>query len=446
MEVESFSRVFDNLGIGFNPVGLEVLFEFILLLILLLCSALVSGSETAFFSLSPVERNKLIGKKSKKHLAAKSLLELPEKMLATVLILNNFVNVGIVILSTYITQSIFDFSQAPIIGYLFNVVAITFTILLFGEILPKIYAHKNATRMVLFVAPGLYAFLRILSPISNLLISSTVFIKRRLARYRKNISVSDLSQALDLTSGTLTDEKKILKGIVTFGNTSVSEIMRPRVDVISVSTDASLSKLIGLVVESGYSRIPVYEETFDNVKGILYIKDLLPHLDKHNNFNWLNLIRPAFFVPESRKIDDLLRDFQNNKIHMGIVIDEYGGTRGIITLEDVLEEIVGEISDESDREEMIYSKINDNTYIFEGKILINDFHKITQTDDSAFDEIRGDAETLAGLILELKGEIPQKNEKFLAGSYTFIVESVDARRIKQIKVIIDKKEKNTITR
>jgi gliding motility-associated protein GldE len=283
--------------------------------------------------------------------------------------------------------------------------------------------------------------MKILKPINSVLIYSTSFLNNRIQAYNKHISVDELSQALELTSQTeLKGENEILKGIVKFGNKSVVEIMRSRVDVVSADIDYPFSKILELITETGFSRIPVYSETFDNIKGILYIKDLLPHVLKGATFRWQSIIRPPFYVPETKKIDDLLEEFQKNKVHMAIVVDEYGGTSGIVTLEDVLEEIVGEITDEFDEEEKLYTKISENKYIFDGKIMLNDFYKVTKSEDTIFDEVKGEADTLAGLILELKGEIPLKNDTITYKNFVFSIEAVDNRRIKQIKVEITKPE------
>lgn len=439
METDSYSTTAGFLSnVDLKPFTWNVGLELLILVLLLFCTALISGSETAFFSLSPEEKFKLQSKKLCKYKLATQQLENPDRLLSIVLILNNFISVGVVILSTYITNQLFDFSHSPLVGFLFDVVVITFLLLLFGEIMPKIYANSHALSFTLFMAVPLFYLSKFFKPLSNLLISSTRVIHSRLVSKKQNISVSDLSTALELTQGTIAEDKSILHGIVRFGNISVHEIMKPRIDVVAVDYDESFSSLISIIVESGYSRIPVYEDTFDTVRGILYIKDLLPYINKENNFAWQSLIRTPYYVPESKKIDDLLQDFQANKVHMAIVVDEYGGTSGILTLEDILEEIVGDITDESDDEELNYKKLSENSFLFEGKIQLNDFHKITKTEEKELAEIRGEAETLAGLILEIKGEIPEKHDEIHYGKFTFVVESSDKRRIKQIKVTIDK--------
>ena len=350
---------------------------------------------------------------------------------------NNFANVGIVILSAYTTSKIFDFSSSPTIGFLVQVVIITFILLLFGEIVPKVYATRHSLSFARFMAIPLIVLEHIFRPINSILIHSTSFVNKRIQKQSQNISVDELSQALELTlEHEHSDDKEILEGIVKFGNKNVVEIMRSRVDVEALEMKDSYSKVLNMINESGYSRIPVYAGSFDNIKGILYIKDLLPHIHKNENFKWQTIIRPPFYVPETKKIDDLLEEFQKNKVHMAIVVDEYGGSSGIVTLEDILEEIVGEIADEFDEEENFFTKIADNKYLFDGKILLNDFYKITGTNEHIFDEHKGDADTLAGLILELKGEIPVAHEKLTCENFIFFIESVDNRRIKKIKVEI----------
>ncbi|MFC2138837.1 gliding motility-associated protein GldE, partial [Bacteroidota bacterium] len=354
---------------------------------------------------------------------------------ATILVTNNFVNVGIIILSSFITNSLIDFSNAPTIGFMFQVIVITFIILLFGEILPKVYASQYRMRFAHTMAYPLIIIENIVRPLNSLLISSTSIIKKRFDG-KQNISIDELSEAINITSENIPEEKKILKGIVKFGSIDVKEIMKARIDVVAVNIEIKYKKLLSIIVESDYSRIPVYEETFDNVKGVLYVKDLLPFINNDDEFEWQKLIKPPYFVPETKKIDDLLEEFQKNKIHMAIVIDEYGGTSGIITMEDIIEEIVGEINDEKDAEEFKFHKIDNHNYIFEGKTLLNDFYKITYTDDEFFDEIKGESESLAGLLLEIKGEMPKKGEIINYKQFEFTIDTVDNRRIKKIKVKI----------
>lgn len=423
--------------VHFHPFASGHAISLAIIAILILFSALISGSEVAYFSLSPAEKKKIAGSTSKKHFYTMKNLETPEQLLATTLVANNFVNVGIVILSGFTFDALVDFSGNPILGLVIQVLVISFMILLFGEFIPKVYSTHHALKFARFISAPLYFLIKILKPLNSVLIFSTTFINSRIREYNQHISVDELSQALELTSQTeLREDKDILKGIVKFGNKSVVEIMHSRVDVVSADMDYSFGKIMNLITETGFSRIPVYSESFDNIKGILYIKDLLPHAHKGPNFRWQSIIRPPFYVPETKKIDDLLEEFQKNKVHMAIVVDEYGGTSGIVTLEDVLEEIVGEITDEFDEEEKFYTKISDNKYLFDGKTLLNDFYKVTDSEDTVFDEVKGEADTLAGLILELKGEIPLKNDTITCKNYVFSIEAVDNRRIKQIKVEI----------
>jgi len=357
------------------------------------------------------------------------------------LVANNFVNVGVVILSSFTVDSLIDFSNEPVIGFVFQVVIISFVLLVIGEIIPKVYATKHALKFARFISLPLHFLIKILKPFNSLLIFSTSFINKRMRSANQHISVDQLSQALELTSQLeLNEDKEILKGIVKFGNKSVVEIMRSRVDVVSADIKDSYSKIMKMITETGFSRIPVYSDTFDNIKGILYIKDILPHIHKGASFRWQSIIRPPFYVPETKKIDDLLEEFQKNKVHMAIVVDEYGGTSGIVTLEDILEEIVGEITDEFDEEEKFYTKISENKYLFDGKTLLNDFYKVIESDEDLFDEVKGEADSLAGLILELKGEIPAKNDIITCKNFVFTIDAVDNRRIKQIKVEIKSTE------
>ena len=424
-------------NIQFHPFTSGMAICLLAIVILLAFSALISGSEVAYFSLSPAEKQKISSTSKKKYTYIQKNLDSPEQLLATILVANNFVNVGIVILSSFTINNIVDFTNEPILGILVQVFVISFIILLFGEIIPKVYSTHQALKFARFIAMPMHYTIKVLRPLNSVLIYSTSFINTRIHAYNSHISVDELSQALELTSQTdLKDDTEILKGIVKFGNKNVAEIMRSRVDVVSADIDSGYSKIMKLITETGFSRIPVYSDNFDNIKGILYIKDLLPHVHKGASFRWQSIIRPPFYVPETKKIDDLLEDFQKNKVHMAIVVDEYGGTSGIVTLEDVLEEIVGEITDEFDEEEKFYTKIGENKYLFDGKTMLNDFYKVIGLEESVFDDIKGEADTLAGLILELKGEIPAKNDTINCKNYVFTIEAVDNRRIKQIKVDI----------
>ncbi|OFY67060.1 MAG: hypothetical protein A2V64_13665 [Bacteroidetes bacterium RBG_13_43_22] len=415
----------------------KIIIGFVVLAALLFASALMSGSEVAYFSLSPDDIERFKNKKSKKTQAALKLYKTPERLLSTILAANNTVNIAIVLLSAFLSSRLFDFSANPVIGFLTEVVVITFMLLLFGEIMPKVYAARHNTSFALFMALPLNIISKIFYPVTSLLILSSSFVRKRAGTHRSNFSMDDISDALDLTSDDLSEDEKILKGIVSIGNISVSAIMCPRIDVTAVDIRSGFSKIIPVIISYGFSRIPVYSESFDNVKGILYAKDVLPYMNNPDSFKWQSLLRTPYFVPETKKINDLLKEFQVKKIHMAVVIDEYGGTAGIITLEDILEEIVGEITDESDQEEELFRKLDDKTYIFEGKILLNDFNKILELEDDPFDIVRGESETLAGLILELTGEIPKKDETIRFRGFTFQIESADRRRIREVKVIID---------
>ncbi len=419
------------------PITTNVIIELITLCCLLVFSALISGSEVAYFSLSPKNIETLKKSKTSSDQIIIKLFHKPERLLATILISNNFINVGIVILASFITTSLVDFSSAKTLGFIVQVILITFFLLLFGEILPKIYASQFCVKFARFMAIPLNVLDRLLKPFTYILISSTSIVNKRFQK-RHNISIEDISEAIKITSDDIKkDEKRILKGIVKFGNKDVKEIMRPRIDVFAVDIQENFNKLKTLIIESGFSRIPVFEETFDKVKGILFVKDLLLYIDRKDEFEWQHLIKPPYFVPETKMIDDLLEEFRKNKIHMAIVVDEYGGTSGIITMEDIIEEIVGEIKDDKDTEEFLYYKIDTYNYLFEGKIFLNDFYKITHLSDDIFDEVKGEAETLAGLILEIKGDIPNRNDKIIYKQFEFIIESVDERRIKKIKFTIN---------
>ena len=438
-------RVLLNIAAG--NFSLDILFSLIVILILLLFSAMISGSEIAYFSMNPVQLKDLQSKNSANNKIIISLLELPKRLLATILITNNFVNVGIVILSSYVSGALFNFAEYPVLGFIVEVVAITILILLFGEIMPKIFANQKPVLFASFMARPMKVLLKLFYPLSTLLVRTTTIIDKRMGNHNQEISMSDLSEAIDLTADkdTTEEETKILKGIVKFSDIEVKEIMRSRMDVVAIDATDNFDDVIEVVRESGYSRIPVYEESFDKINGILYVKDLLPHLDKKNGFDWKELLRPAFFVPENKKINDLMQEIQEKKIHMAIVVDEYGGTSGLVTLEDIIEEIVGEISDEFDspEDEIGFSKIDDNNYVFEGKTSINDFCKIVGIDDAVFDEVKGDADSIAGLILELLGKIPEKNTVVTYENFEFKVLTVDKRRIKMISVLLNRELEET---
>jgi len=432
--------VLGSWGIQFHPLTINLFISLVIVLLLLFVSALISGSEVAYFSLTPTDKQKL-KKKGRTNQQVLKNLENPEKLLATILVTNNFVNIGIIILTANITNSLITIENSAVIEFIFQVVFITFFLLLFGEIMPKVYATHFTLAFAKFMAYPLNVLEKIFSPVNSVLIHSTSFVNKRLQKHRKNVSVNEISQALRLTSDQeLSDEKEILEGIVKFGNKNVVEIIKPRVDVVSLDIKTGFTKVLEIINESGFSRIPVYTDSFDNINGILYIKDLLPHSHKGDSFKWQTLVRPPFYVPETKKINSLLEEFQKNKVHMAIVVDEYGGTSGIVTLEDILEEIVGDIIDEFDEEESFFSKLADNTFLFDGKTMLGDFYKVMECEESVFDDVKGDADTLAGLILELKGEIPVAKDKIQCKQFVFTIEEVDNRRIKKIKVVVSTKK------
>jgi gliding motility-associated protein GldE len=400
----------------------------------------MSASEVAFFSLGPEDLENLKINRDKKSKTVLKLYSNPEKLLSTVLVANNTVNIAIVLLAAFISLRMFDFSSEPILGFIINVVIITFLLLFFGEVMPKVYASRNHIKMALFMAYPLTLLEKVFKPVTSLLIFSSSFMKKRTGTRRSNISMDDLSDALELTSEDFTEDEKILKGIVNFGNINVSAIMCSRTDVTAIDIKYGFDKIVPIIINSGFSRIPVYSGSFDSVKGILYAKDVLPYTNNPGSFKWQALLRPPYFVPETKKINDLLKEFQTKKIHMAVVIDEYGGTSGIVTLEDILEEIVGEITDESDEDQLLFRKLDEKTYIFEAKILLNDFCKVLNINEELFEEVRGESETLAGLILELTGEIPQKDQVIKYGDFIFRIESADRRRIKEIRVEINKND------
>ncbi len=420
-----------------NPDVIVAIISLLVSMILLCFSALISASEVAFFSLDPQTIDELEESENKVDRTILRLLDSPQRLLASILIGNNFVNVAIILLLTVFTNAVFDFESNPLVGFIFQAIIITFILLLFGEITPKVYATQYARRAATITVPVLSALEKLLGPFVSLLINSTSIVNNRLAKHnKKNISMDELSHALELTSNSKDEDTEILEGIIKFGNIQAIDIMTSRVDVVDVNIKLDFKQLLDVIISSGYSRIPVYSGTRDNIKGLLYSKDLLPHLDKPANFRWQSLVRPAYYVPETKKIDDLLNEFQEHKIHLALVVDEYGGVSGLITLEDILEEIVGDISDEYDNEEELFSKIDNHTFIFEAKIQLNDFFKIAEIEEEDFVKVTEEVETLAGLILELKGEIPAKNERIGYGRYVFEIIAVDNRRIKKVKLFI----------
>jgi len=426
----------------FLMIDFSQVFGIVVLLLLLICSALISGSEVALFSLTPSDFDVKDGNVSAKQQILIRLLDRPKKLLATILVANNFVNIAVVLLFESLGDMFFGDIEAIYFGinlrFVIEVVLVTFLILLFGEILPKIYASRNKVVFSNFMTYPLSVLDKLLSIFSIPMRQVTVLIHNRLGKQRSALSVDQLSQALELTSeeDTTKEEQKILQGIVSFGNTETKQVMKPRIDMFALNIEQDFKEVIAEVTENGYSRIPVYEDNIDNVKGILYIKDLLPYLDQ-KKFNWQSLLREPYFVPENKKLDDLLNDFKDKKNHLAIVVDEYGGTSGLISLEDIIEEIVGDISDEFDDEDLIFSKLDDHNYVFEGKTPLKNFYKVIKLEDPVyFEEKKGEAETLAGFLLEISGEFPQKNQKIIFENYTFTIEAIEGKRIKQVKVNI----------
>lgn len=410
----------------------EVIFSFVILIFLLLSSAFISASEVAFFSLTPNEIDEINDRNIFK------LLKYPNKLLATILVVNNFINVGIVVLSSYITKKAFIFHGGEFYEFVFQVVIVTSLLLLFGEIMPKVYANNNSANFSLRMSKSLIFLQKVVSPVNNILIKTSKFINNQLTTSKKEISADEISKALDITDhDAKEDEKRILRSIVEFGNTDVKEIMQSRVDIFAIEKSTYFKDVIKNILSSGFSRIPIYSGQIDTIIGILHIKDLIPHLHQDNNFEWVKLCRLPFFVPETKMINDLLKEFQDKKNHLAIVVDEYGGTSGLVSLEDILEEIVGEINDEFDVDDNIYSVLDNNNYIFDAKISIHDFLRIVKIDLDYFDSLKGESDTLAGLVLEIEGKIPKIGKICKIPPFTFTIESSDQRRIKRIKVTID---------
>lgn len=422
-------------GISVHTPTISAIIAIVLAGLLLLVSGFASASEIAFFSLSPADLNAVSERKHPSDEKISNLLDDTERLLATILITNNFVNVTIIMLCNFFFMSVFEFHSA-IAEFLILTVILTFLLLLFGEIMPKIYSAQKTLAFCRFSARGIWMCRSLFYPLASVLVRSTSFLNKHFARKNHNISVDELSHALELTDkAELKEENNILEGIIRFGGETAKEVMTSRLDMVDLDIRTPFRDVLKCIVENAYSRIPIYLENRDNIKGILYIKDLLPHLNK-NEFRWQSLIRPAYFVPETKMIDDLLRDFQANKIHIAVVVDEFGGTSGIVTMEDIIEEIVGEINDEYDDEERTYSVLNDHTWVFEAKTQLTDFYKITKVDEEAFEEVAGDADTLAGLLLELKGEFPALHEKVTYNRYEFEVLEMDNRRILKVKFTV----------
>ena len=405
--------------------------------LLLLCSAMASSSETAYFSLQPNDISELEESSNRNEQLVLEIRQNPKNLLATILIANNLVNISITILSTYIMNMLFNMDVNPIAAFILNVVVVTSLILLVGEMIPKVYATKKAKAIATLMAPIIKVLMKLLKPLCIVFVRSTSFIDKRLVKKTGTISLSDLSTAVDIATeeGSSPEEKNMLKGIASFGEKEVSDIMRPRVDMFSLSMETTFDELMPQVIDKGFSRIPVYDKDLDDVKGMLYVKDLLPHLDD-KNFGWQELIRPVFFVPENKRINDLFQDFRTKKIHIAIVVDEYGGTSGLVTLEDIVEEIVGDISDEFDKEpeNEYYKKIDNDTYVFKAQISLIDFCRVFGINDDYFREIEGESDTLAGMILEMEGRIPEVGFKCNYKEYTFEIVESDKKRIIRIKV------------
>lgn len=424
-----------------NPISPSILISILLAFFLILLSGFASASEIAFFSLSPADLEAMDPDKSPLDMLVQKLRDDSERTLATILITNNLVNVTIIMLCNYILINLLTFS-AEWLQFLCVTILLTFLLLLFGEIIPKVYGNTNPLAFCRKAVKGVMFFRKLFWPIETILLKSGAFAEKVLQKENRQLSIDDLEQALELTDKSdIKDEQSMLQGIIRFGDETAKEVMTSRQDIIDLDIRCSYEDVLKCIVDNNYSRIPVYQDNKDNIRGVLYIKDLLPHLSKPANFRWQSLIRPSYFVPETKKIDDLLREFQENKVHIAIVVDEFGGTSGIVTLEDILEEIVGEINDEYDEEEHNYTKLDANSYIFEGKTLLNDFTKILNLPDDEFDDVEGDADSLAGLLLEIKGDFPAVHEILKYKRYTFEVLEIDERRISKVKVIIGCEDK-----
>ncbi len=435
--MDYFQQIFSEVVIAAPSVG--AIISIVLAAVLLIASGFASGSEIAFFSLTPNDLNELDAEKRQADAKIAFLRGDSERTLATILITNNLVNVTIIMLCNYFFAHVVNFGHAVWLEFVVITVLLTFLLLLFGEIMPKVYCAQNALSMCRKMAGIIMVLRKLFYPLSSVLIRTGVLAEKMIQKENHSLSVDDLEQALELTDKEeLKEEKNMLEGIVRFGDETAKEIMTSRQDVVALDFRSTFPEVLRCIVENNYSRMPVYQESMDNVRGILYIKDLLPYLSKPSTFRWQSLIRPPYFVPETKKIDDLLRDFQENKVHIAIVVDEFGGTSGMVTLEDILEEIVGEINDEYDEEEKNYVRVNANTYIFEGKTLLSDFFRTLNIDDDIFDEVQGDADSLAGLMLELKGDFPKIHETLEYQNYRFEMVEMDGHRISKIKVVIGK--------
>jgi putative hemolysin len=406
-------------------------------LLFIICSAIISSSENAYFSLSKIQIGLLSEEEGRSANYAQYLLSNPKKLLATILIANTFVNIAMVMVSSLFLGIVFNFGNNHLLGFFFEVVLVTFLLVLFGEVMPKIYASQNNLKLARLLAIPMFILSKVFRPFVYVLEKSTTIIDKRITKKGHIISVDELTHAIDMTAeaDTPKQEKFILKSIVNFGNINVKQIMRLRPDMSALDAIINFNELLDKINDWGYSRVPVFRDNLDQIVGVLYIKDLLPHMHQSDDFDWLKLIRKPYFVPESKKIDDLLKEFQSKRVHLAIVVDEFGGTSGIVTMEDILEEIFGEINDEFDEEEKFDSRINDNTFVFEAKTLINDMCKVMEIETDTFDQIRNEADTVGGMLLEVSGDLPDQGEEIVISGFTFIVEAVDKRRIKRIKII-----------
>ncbi len=431
--------LFDGVTVTTPTVG--VVFALLLAVLLLGVSGFVSASEIAFFSLSPADLNVIEEEHHPADRRIRALLDDSEHLLATILLSNNLINVAIIVLCDYFFTSTVHFGNSVLLEFLLLTIVLTFLLLLFGEMMPKIYSAQNPLKFCRRVAPFIAVLRRVFAPLASVLVRSSSLINRHVTKKDYGLSVDELSHALELTDkDELSEESNLLEGIIRFGEETVKEVMTSRLDMVDLETSTPYSEVRKFIVDHAYSRIPVYTDSRDNIKGILYIKDLLPHLDKPDTFRWQALVRPAYFVPETKMIDDLLRDFQANKIHIAIVVDEYGGTSGLVTMEDIIEEIVGEINDEYDDEKCMYEKLDEQTYVFEAKTQLSDFYKVTKVAPGEFKEVEGDADTLAGLLLELKGEFPTLHEQLVCGRCRFEVLEMDSRRIVKVKVAVEEEQ------
>lgn len=422
----------------FQTSDADLIFGLIGIFVLLFFAAIVSGAEVAFFSLSQKDLDDASEENPRKIQIITKLLEKPKKLLATLLVANNFINISVVVLFSFLGRKLFDFISLPSLRFLAEILFITFLILFFGEVLPKIYASRNNIRFAVSIARPILVLDKLLSPISLPMRSLTLYLQKKLGKQKSNFSVDQLSQALELTSSeeTSSDEQKILEGIVSFGNTDTKQVMSPRIDIFALEINETFEEIFPKIVDKGFSRIPVYRDNIDHIEGVLFVKDIIPHIDK-KEFDWKALMREPFFVPENKKLDNLLKDFQGMKNHLAIVVDEYGGTSGLVSLEDVIEEIVGDISDEFDDENINFSQIDDKNFLFEGKIYLKDFYRIVSVNEEVFEDSKGEAETLAGLILEILGNFPKKGQKIYFDDCIFTIETVDKKRIKQVKFTLN---------